>query len=384
MIKLSDSVLNYLFIGMDHIVFARRKEESLPSGNNSIISKPADIPPTCVTHLYVQEGEQYKVKSNEEKMTKFNVHKADKDTEVQTGDIKHLEKVHHLGNGRYGETSEAVVNHRKCAVKVLHKALLDSSQSVTEMVAGMKKKCSQCLDLHHPNLSKLIDITEINNRPALITELMEVNLSTYITRKGGSVSLDLQVLLSLDMSQGLEALHRHSLIHGHLHDHNILIHGDQAKISDYYYPLLGLEDHHVDIIHEDQAKISDYYYPLLGLEDHHVDIRRALPYIAPEVTEDKSLLSTSSDVYSLGALILQVVTGATPAEDSAKNLINYVSQAHILSWLIQQCLSKDSGRRPSTTKMCEEIRILQESTQYISSKAMMQTMMQTVSCTLHV
>ena len=303
----------------------------------------------------MQEGEQYKVISNEEKMTKFNVHKVDKDIEVQTSDIKHLEKVHHLGNGKYGETSEAIVNHRKRAVKVLHKALLDPSQSVTEMVAVMKKKCSQCLDLHHPNLSKLIDIYEINNRPALITELMEVNLSTYITRKGGGVSLDLQVLLSLDMSQGLEALHRHSLIHGHLHDHNILIHGDQAKIS-------------------------DYYYPLLGLEDHHVDMRRALPYIAPEVTEDKSLLSTSSDVYSLGVLILQVVTGATLAEDSAKTLINYVSQAHILSWLIQQCLSKDSGRRPSATKMCEEIQILQESTQYISSKAMMQT----VSCTLHV
>jgi len=273
---------------------------------------------------------------------------------VQTSKIQHSDTIHHLGTGRYGETSEAIIHNRKCAIKVLHKALLEPSQSVTEIVAGMKKRCSQCLDLHHPNLSELIDVSEIDNRPALISELMEVNLSTYIARKGGRISLYLQVLLSLDMSQGLEALHKHSLIHGHLHDHNVLIQGDQAKIS-------------------------DYYYPLLGLEDHRVDMNRALLYMAPEVTEVKLLLSVSSDVYSLGALVLHVVTGAAPTKDSTKNLSDHVSQTHILSWIVQQCLSKDSGRRPSATKICEEIRRVQESVQYISSRAMMQT----VSCTVY-
>ena len=173
---------------------------------------------------------------------------------------------------------------------------------------------------------ELSGITAVDNRPALITELMEVNLSTYITRKGGSVSLNLQVLLSLDMSQGLEALHRHSLLHGNLHDHNILIQGDQAKISDYCYPLLGLEYHHC--------------------EDHK-------SYMAPEVVHSKS--SFSSDIFSLGALIFKVVTGCSPTEDS-KKMFTGIPQDHILLSLIQQCLSESADRRPSIIKICEDVR----------------------------
>ena len=292
----------------------------------------------------MQEAEECTVESSKEKTAE---HKPEIEV-VETRKVKNLEQVHPLGTGRYGETLEAIFDNRKFAVKVLHKSLLDPSQSVRDVVTEMKKKCTQCFDIHHPNLSKLINISDFDSRPVFVTELMEINLSTYIRQKEGDISLNLQVLLSLDMSRGLEALHKHSLIHGHLHDHNILIQGDQAKIS-------------------------DYYYPLLGLEDRLVGVKRALLYIAPEVTEDRTSLSSCSDIYSLGALMLQVVTGATPMEESAKDITGHVPKAHILSWLIQQCSIKDSRRRPSATIMCREIQRLQESVQYISSRAIAQS-----------
>ena len=289
-----------------------------------------------------QEAEEYKVKKKT-----IDLHKPDVEV-VETSKVKSLGIVRPFGTGRYGETFEAIFDNRKYAVKVLHKSLLDPSQSVRDVVTEMKKKCSQCFDIHHLNLSKLIYMSDFDSRPVFVTELMEMNLSTYIRQKRGNISLNLQVLLSLGMSHGLEALHKHSLIHGHLHDRNILIQGDQAKIS-------------------------DYYYPLLGLEDHLVEVKSTLPYIAPEVTEDRALLSSCSDIYSLGVLILQVVTGATPTEESTKDITGHVPQAHILSWLIQQCSIKDSSRRPSATMLCGEIWKLQESAQYISSRAIAQS-----------
>ena len=90
--------------------------------------------------MCVQEVEEFKdtdIKS-EVKTTKLSVHKVDKDTELM-GDIKYLEKVHHLGTGRYGETFEAIFNNRKCAIKLLHKALLDPRQSVTDIIIGLIK-----------------------------------------------------------------------------------------------------------------------------------------------------------------------------------------------------------------------------------------------------
>ena len=91
--------------------------------------------------ICVQETEEYKVKLSKEKTTE---HKPDIEI-VETSKVKSLVIVRPLGTGRYGETFEAIFDNRKCAVKVLHKSLLDPSQSVRDIVTEMKKKCSQYL-----------------------------------------------------------------------------------------------------------------------------------------------------------------------------------------------------------------------------------------------
>ena len=304
----------------------------------------------CNELVCMQETEEHKMKatqleselSDANSTIKYKVHDLEKQKQQlfkKVVELKHddkqSERILYLGNGRYGKTNKAIVKNKLCAMKILHIKLLEHGRSVAKLVAEFKSKCLACFGIDHHNLVKLIDISEVDNQVAIVTELMQLDLCTYITLSGGSLSLDVQVSLSIDMSQGLEALHSHSLIHGHLHDHNILIQGDQAKISDYYYPLLGLGEY--------------------CSEDH--EITRVLPYMAPEVVHCKSCFS--SDIFSLGPLIFQVVTGSSPTEES-KTALTGISKDHVLLSLIQQCFNGSVEGRPSITKLCKEIKNAQK------------------------
>ena len=82
--------------------------------------------------------------------------------------------------------------------------------------------------------------------------------------------------LCLDISQGLQELHQIAWLHKHLHDYNILIKDDRAKIGDFYYPLLGFSQDSVG------------------------------PCVPPE-----GFKSSQSHIYSLGVLFIQIVTSIT-------------------------------------------------------------------------
>ena len=255
--------------------------------------------------------------------------------------VKKPEKIH-FGTGRYGETYKMNYEGTWCTAKALHKTLVSSSQSNEDIVANVKKHCST---LHHTNLVTFIGVTEVDKQSVIMTELMEVNLFTYI-EQNTELTLDTQVSLCKDMSRGLEELHKRSLLHNNLHSRNVLVQDNRAKLSDYYYPLLQVEGHTPDVID--------------------------IPFVAPEVIEDRSKYSQSSDVFSLGVLCLKVTTGETAVQEHKQNLAA-ISQSHILLPLIHNCLSDKIERRPSAAQICDEIKAVQESPQYVSFKALKQT-----------
>ncbi|XP_065913178.1 uncharacterized protein [Dysidea avara] len=286
------------------------------------------------------------IKSDEQlstihRLEKENEQLSKKVTEFNT-DVKQLEKFRHLGTGRYGETHVATFEKRNCAVKTLYKKFLNQGLPITKVITEFKNNCAICFEFRNSNLVTFIDISEAENLPVFITELMEMNLFTYIKDKGSEVLLDIhqQLLLCTGMSHGLEVLHGNSLIHGNLHDHNVLIQGNQAKISDFYYPLLKLN--------------KDFYYDTSSM-------KRTLPFSAPEIIENGTSPSFSSDIFSFGALALQVVTGTAPMEHNFKKILADISSNHVLLQLIKQCLSKDSQTRPSIAKVCKGVERFQES-----------------------
>lgn len=128
------------------------------------------------------------------------------------------------------------------------------------------------------------------------------------------------------------------------------------------------------LIKDDHAKIGDFYYPLLGFSQDSVG-----PCIPPE-----GFKSSQSDVYSLGILFMQIVTSITEKhvllqivnafmkETAFKEHVPCVMQDHILLQTIQLCLKSNPRSRPSITSICEHIKNLKERPEYISYRALHQ------------
>ena len=257
-----------------------------------------------------------------------------------------------FGSGRYGTTYRMNFEGTWCTAKMLHETLLKCSKSPEHLVGEVKERCST---LQHNNLVMFIGVTVVDKQPTIMTELMEVNLFTYIEQHG-NLTLDTQVGLCKDMSRGLQELHKHSLLHRNLHGRNILI-------------------------QDNRAKISDYYYPLLQVEGYTPDFTNTAAFVAPEVIEDQSNFSKSSDVFSLAVLFLVVTTRkVSMIQEHVQNLAA-VAHSHILLPLVQKCLSDQADSRPSAATICDEINVAQDSPQYIGFKALKQTVSLYVSYT---
>ena len=162
------------------------------------------------------------------------------------------------------------------------------------------------------------------------------------------------------MSNGLHELHNHSIQHKNLHDGNVLVQGSRAKISDFYYSLLRLVE-----------------------DDQHF----VVPYVAPDTKKGFQLSYTnSSDVYSLGVLLLQVITSSTERA-SLEQAVNSVTEdkkrqtyegfhivLHGLVDYIYGCLSINTESRLSVTEVYEYIK---SAPQYVCFRALHQ---EEVSC----
>ena len=265
-----------------------------------------------------------------------------------------------LGSGRHGKTYNTVFNGKLCTAKLLYGKLLKPNQSTEHLVSEFNERCTICLGLNHSNLVKFIKVTQINTEVAIINKSMQMNLPTYIKQKGSDFSLSDQLSLCLDMSNGLRELHNLSILHKNLHDGNVLVQGNRAKISDFYYSLLQLVE-----------------------DDQHF----VVPYVAPEIKKGfPRSYTNSSDVYSLGVLLLQVITSSTErftleqAVDTATE--NVKRQGHkesfhiVLHGLLDQiyeCLSIFTESRPSVTEVYKHIK---GAPQYVSFRALHQE----VSC----
>ena len=259
-----------------------------------------------------------------------------------------------LGSGMHGKTYSILFKGELRTVKLLYGKLLKPNQSTEHLVSEFNERCTICLGLNHSNLVKFIKVTQINTEVAIINKSMQMNLPTYIKQKGSDFSLSDQVSLCLDMSDGLRELHNHSILHKNLHDGNVLVQDNQAKISDFYYSLLQLVE-----------------------DDQHF----VVPYVAPEIKKGfPRSYTNSSDVYSLGVLFFQVITSNTERA-SLERAVNSVTEdterqtykegfhvvLHGLMDYIYQCLSINTESRPSVTEMYKYIK---DAPQYVSFRAL--------------
>jgi len=201
---------------------------------------------------------------------------------------------HEVGRGGMGAVYLA---HRqgdfskRVAIKLVKRGM-DTDQ----IVSRFRQERQILANLEHPNIARLLDggATE-DGRPYLVMEYVEGKpITRYSTRDG--LSLPDTLALFLQVCDGVLCAHRNLVIHRDLKPGNILVNSDGVvKLLD--FGIAKLLDTNAD---GETAPRTMVGTPLLTPD-----------YASPEQVRGMAV-SVSTDVYSLGAVLYELLTGRPP------------------------------------------------------------------------
>jgi tetratricopeptide (TPR) repeat protein len=194
-----------------------------------------------------------------------------------------------VGRGGMGDVYRAerstAAFHQTVAIKLLRRGL-DSE----DLLARFAQERRILARLDHPNIARLIDGGIIEGTPYLVLDFID---GTPLTTHAQQQALDLRARLGLfaTMCRAVEAAHRMLIVHRDLKPSNVLVTRDgQVKLLDF-----GI------------AKLLDADEP----DTRTTRIAFTPDYAAPEqLTNDP--VSTATDVFALGVILHELLTGDLP------------------------------------------------------------------------
>jgi serine/threonine-protein kinase len=176
---------------------------------------------------------------------------------------------------------------REVAIKILREDL----PSDPSFQARFVHEARAAANLLHPNIVTVYDFGQDAARTFIAMEYVQgTDLKTLLRRRGG-LPIEEAVGLVIQACAGVGYAHRAGLVHCDLKPHNILVTSDgRAKITDF-----GIA-RALATIHPDEVSEIVWGSP---------------QYFAPEQAAGGAP-SPASDVYSLGVILFEVLTGALP------------------------------------------------------------------------
>ncbi len=175
---------------------------------------------------------------------------------------------------------------QEVAIKIYH------SQINGRLIRGKTfvEKSKPLLRLEHPNLIKIFKVEEEGDTAVVFMEFFDAPSLQQLIHDKGKLSVQDMLMLAREIAEVLVHTHFQGIIHGTLHPGHVLVGPQgQIKVMD-----LGLSWLIMDI-----------------LADGDEEILRPLPYFPPEIAKEE-LLNVSSDLYSLGFMMYEMVTGTVP------------------------------------------------------------------------
>ncbi|XP_065193638.1 probable serine/threonine-protein kinase DDB_G0278901 isoform X2 [Sycon ciliatum] len=255
------------------------------------------------------------------------------------------------------------------ALKVLHPVLVEPGvQDRERKLRAFGQEVFRLSRTHHPNLCQLIGLARVRGNAALALELLSASLEDVSIGDGREDTPKLVSYLC-DASAGLRYLHSFGIIHRDLAPKNVLVKNGTAKVSDF-----GV------------AKFVRLTSP--RQQPHQVrsamEMTRCpgtLPFMAPEALSEAPDYDRPLDMFSLGVMMLSVLTGVMPGMDVVAapqfvvvrergqevqevipettrraRCLARLPDEHPLKPLIRRCLSNRPGDRPSAEQAHEEIK----------------------------
>ena len=195
-----------------------------------------------------------------------------------------------LGEGGMSYVYKA--NDKQLKRTVAIKTLKPNYVQQEKFVERFKREAQTAANLNHPNIVQIFD-WGIGDEPFFVMEYIEGNTLTSIIAKRRTISLNDVLFIGAQVSSGLQAAHSKGLVHRDIKPGNIMITPEgKVKVTD--FGIVSLQNEESDI-----TKTGS----ILGTAS----------YISPEQAQGKPV-SKESDLYSLGTVLYELITGRPPFE----------------------------------------------------------------------
>ena len=228
-----------------------------------------------------------------------------------------------------------LATHRGSGQRGLLKLISTASVGSTSDRTRLKRELRKQTTIDHPGFVPILDGGEHHQQLWLFREFVEGESLAARLRRSGPLSVDETVAVASQVASALDELHRQGLLHRDLKPQHVLLspNGDDP-------PLVRLIDASLAPRHA-----SSGVFDLLGTP----------AYMSPEQASNM-LVSFRSDLYSLGCILYEMLTGSPPFSGEVDDLLKAhaeqeppvldVAVPERLAQLIGDLLAKEPRKRP--------------------------------------
>ena len=190
---------------------------------------------------------------------------------------------------------------RDIAIKFLKKGI---TSSYIEDIVRFKREVEIVSKFNHPNIIKFYSTGEYQNTPYLVTELLEGNSLSDILHNDKKFSIDETIEIIIQLAKVLSYVHNKGIIHRDIKPANIVLMKNNGKNT------TKLLDFGLSLVME-LSKMKDKE-KIIG----------TFGYMSPEATGImKKPIDERSDLYSLGIVFYQLLTGELPFKGKEVNTL---------------------------------------------------------------
>jgi tRNA A-37 threonylcarbamoyl transferase component Bud32 len=246
-----------------------------------------------------------------------------------------------IGRGGMAEVySASSPKHKPVAIKVL-RATLASDEMFRKR---FMREADIVSGLEHPNIVRVMDFGDENGAYYIVMELLSGPDLNSLLKEEKQISLPQTVNLLRGVADALDYAHQRGLVHRDIKPSNVML--DSSTIPSRSV----LTDFGIAKISDAHTKITNT--GMLGTFD----------YIAPEQIQASAEVDGRADVYALGVMTYQLLTGTLPFErpntgalllahlnappPDAREKVRGLSRT--ASYAIQKAMAKDSNFRFAT------------------------------------